>query len=111
MPNQKAATKKKPLTKAQLFSAIADKTGGTKAEVAAVFDAFTAVLRKELGRNSPGALNIPTLLKISKVKKPARKAQKGVPNPFKPGETMDVAARPAHNVVKVRPLKGLKDMV
>ena len=40
----------------------------------------------------------------------ARKAQKGVPNPFRPGETMDVAARPASVQVKVRPLKKLKDM-
>ena len=32
-------------------------------------------------------------------------------NPFKPGELMDVAARPAYNTVKVKALKGLKDMV
>jgi nucleoid DNA-binding protein len=29
---------------------------------------------------------------------------------FKPGETMNVAAKPAQTVVKVRPLKRLKDM-
>jgi hypothetical protein len=33
------------------------------------------------------------------------------PNPFKPGEMMDVKAKPARRVVKVRPLKNLKDMV
>ena len=43
--------------------------------------------------------------------KPAQPAKKGVPNPFKPGELMDVAAKPAKNVVKVRALKNLKDMV
>ena len=37
--------------------------------------------------------------------------QMGTLNPFKPGELMDVAARPASNKVKVRPLKGLKEMV
>ncbi len=41
---------------------------------------------------------------------PARPAQKGVPNPFKPGELMDSAAKPAYNKVKVRALKLLKDM-
>ena len=42
---------------------------------------------------------------------PTREAKQGVPNPFKPGKLMDVAARPASNKVKVRPLKKLKDMV
>jgi hypothetical protein len=41
---------------------------------------------------------------------PNRTAQKGVPNPFKPGELMDRAAKPAYNKVKVRALKLLKDM-
>jgi hypothetical protein len=54
---------------------------------------------------------MPGLFKIVTVKKPARKAQKNVPNPFKPGELMDIAARPAQTVVKVRPLKRLREMV
>jgi hypothetical protein len=33
-----------------------------------------------------------------------------VPNPFKPGELMDVPAKPAYTKIKVRPLKSLKDM-
>jgi hypothetical protein len=36
--------------------------------------------------------------------------QKSLPNPFKPGELMDRAAKPAYNKVKVRALKLLKDM-
>jgi hypothetical protein len=43
-------------------------------------------------------------------KKPAQRAKKGVPNPFKPGETMDVAAKPASVRVRITPLKKLKDM-
>ena len=50
-------------------------------------------------------------MKIERKQIPARPAKTGVPNPFKPGELMDVAARPATNKVKVRPLKALKDMV
>ena len=49
-------------------------------------------------------------MKIKVNKKPATKARKGVPNPFRPGELMDVAAKPARKVVKVLPLKALKDM-
>ena len=37
-------------------------------------------------------------------------AKKGVPNPFKPGELMDVAAKPASIAVKCLALKKLKDM-
>ena len=53
---------------------------------------------------------IPGLVKIEKKDIPARKAAKGVPNPFKPGELMDRPANPTYNKVKVRALKLLKDM-
>ena len=53
---------------------------------------------------------IPGLVKIEKKRIPARPAQRGVPNPFKPGELMDRPAKPASNKVKVRALKLLKDM-
>jgi hypothetical protein len=33
-----------------------------------------------------------------------------VPNPFKPGELMDIAAKPATTKIKVRALKSLTDM-
>ena len=46
---------------------------------------------------------------IVTVNKPATKARKGI-NPFTKEETM-FKAKPARNVVKIRPLKGLKDMV
>ena len=43
-------------------------------------------------------------------KEAGARAKKGVPNPFKPGETMDVAAKPASVRVRITPLKKLKDM-
>ena len=49
-------------------------------------------------------------MKIKVEKKPAQRARKNVPNPFRPGETMDVKAKPASASVKVLPLKKLKDM-
>ena len=55
-------------------------------------------------------ITIPGLMKIEKKKVPARPAQTGVPNPFKPGELMDRPAKPAYSKVKVRALKLLKDM-
>ena len=108
---KKAATPKKPPTKTEILTKIAAATDLTKKQVAAVFDALADEIGQNLGRRGPGAFAIPGLLKIEKKKVPARKAKKGVPNPFKPGELMDVAARPAYSKVKVRPLKNLKDMV
>ena len=46
---------------------------------------------------------------LRRVTVPAREARKGVPNPFKPGELMDVPAKPATTKVKVRALKNLKN--
>jgi hypothetical protein len=43
------------------------------------------------------------------VKKPAQPARKNVPNPFKPGELMDIAKKPASTRVKILPLKKLKE--
>ena len=51
------------------------------------------------------------LLRVKVVQSPARPARKGVPNPFRPGETMDVAAKPARRKVKALPLSKLKAMI
>ena len=107
----KAAAPKKPLTKTEIMAKIAEATNLSKKEVAAVFDALGAEIKKSLSLRGAGSFTIPGLLKIERKKVPARVARKGVPNPFKPGELMDVAAKPASKKVKVRPLKNLKDMV
>ena len=108
---QKNTAPKKPLTKSALLDAISDETDLNRREVAAVLDALSTQISKSLGRRGAGAFVLPGLIKIEKKKVPARKARKGVPNPFKPGELMDVAAKPASTKVKVRALKSLKDMV
>ena len=103
------AAPRKPLTKTQLLASIADTTGLPKKQVAAVLEALAAEVERSL--STRGVITIPGLVKVEKKMVPARKAQKGVPNPFKPGELMDRPAKPAYNKVKVRALKLLKDMV
>jgi hypothetical protein len=76
-----------------------------------VIEALVEEIKKNLGNKGSGSFTIPGLVKIEKKKVPARAAKKNVPNPFKPGEMMDVPAKPAYNKVKVRALKNLKDMV
>ena len=106
-----AKAAKKPLTKTEILNNIANATSLSKKDVSAVLEALQDEIKKSLGSRGAGAFTIPGLLKIEKKRIPARPAKTGVPNPFKPGELMDVAARPAMNKVKVRPLKNLKDMV
>ena len=101
----------KSMTKTELFGRIAEATELTKRDVGAVMESLSDQIEKSLGRRGPGVFTLPGLVKIEKKRVPARKARKGVPNPFKPGELMDVAAKPATTKVKVRPLKTLKDMV
>ncbi|MCO6047931.1 HU family DNA-binding protein [Aeoliella sp. ICT_H6.2] len=102
----------KPPTKTEVFANIAEKTDLTKRQVASVFEALSEEIEKSLvGRNAPKTFTLHGLCKIVVQHKPAKPARKNVPNPFRPGETMDVAAKPAKNVVKIRPLKRLKDMV
>lgn len=104
------ANTKKPPTKSQIYTQIADDTGLTRKDIAAVFDSLSGQIKKNLGgRGAPGMFTIPGLMKLRVVKKPATKARKGV-NPFT-GEEMMFKAKPASKTVKVAALKGLKDMV
>ena len=106
----KAAAPTKPLTKTELLANIAAATAFPKPQVDAVLTALGGEIQKSLSNKGAGANAIPGLVKIEKKKVPARKAQKGVPNPLKPGERMDRPAKPACNKVKVRALELLKDM-
>ena len=96
-------------TKSAILSEIAENADLTKTQVAAVLDELSTLIERHIRKGAAGEFTLPGLLKIKKVKTAARKARKGVPNPFHPGELMDVAAKPASTKVKVLPLKGLKD--
>ena len=108
---QKNAAAKKPMTKSELLNAISNETDLNRRKVSGVLDALSVQVSKSLGPRGAGAFTLPGLVKIEKKKVPARQARKGVPNPFKPGELMNIAARPATTKVKVRALKSLRDMV
>ena len=99
----------KPMSKSEIVSGIADETGLTKKQVSSVFEAMTGQIKKSIGRRGPGAYAVPGLMKLTVVRKPATKARKGI-NPFT-GEETTFKAKPARNVVKIRPLKNLKEMV
>lgn len=100
----------KPLTKTEIYANIADATGLTKKQVGEVFDALDAQIAKSLtGRGAPKMFTLPGLCKITLQHKPATKEREGI-NPFTKQPAI-FKAKPAKTVVKVRPLKKLKDMV
>jgi nucleoid DNA-binding protein len=102
--------KAKSPSKSEVLNNIAASTGMARKDVGAVLDALAGEIKKALGSRGPGMFAIPGLVKIEKKKVPARPARKGVPNPFKPGELMDVPAKKASTKIKVRALKNLKAM-
>jgi nucleoid DNA-binding protein len=110
-PVKKLTAVKEKFTKTQLVNELVEKTELSKKEVASVLDELGDIIERHVKKRAVGEFTLPGLLKIKTVKKPAQKARKNVPNPFKPGELMDVAAKPASTKVKVLPLKKLKDMV
>ena len=99
---------REPRTKSQIMTTLSEQTGLTKREVVGVFESLTEVISKDMGKGGCGMFTVPGLMKIRRVHKPATKARKGT-NPFT-GEEMMFKAKPARNVVKIRPLKALKDM-
>jgi nucleoid DNA-binding protein len=99
----------KPLSKTEVFSNIADATGLSKKQVGSVFDALNDQIKKSVTGRGPKSFTLPGLCKIVVQHKPATKERKGI-NPFTKEETV-FKAKPARNVVKIRPLKKMKDMV
>lgn len=88
---------------------IANNTELSKRQVNSVFDTLAAMIGNDLQKSGPQVFSLAGLAKFTVQRKPATKARKGI-NPFTGEETI-FKAKPARNVVKIRPLKALKDMV
>ena len=106
---KKISPASKPRSKGEFYTTIADQMEMPRKQIASMFDAMGRVLAADLGKGGPGLVNVAGLMKVTVVRKPATKARKGI-NPFTKQEVM-FKAKPARNVIKVRPLKSLKSMV
>src|SRR5262245_7914618 len=105
----KVAASQKPRSKSEVFQTIGQHVGIHRRDVAAMFHALGGIIKADLSKMGVGVSNIPGLLSITVKRKPATPARLGI-NPFTKEQVM-FKAKPARNVVKVRPLKALKDMV
>ncbi len=95
------------MTKNQLLSAIADKTGSIKTDTAKFLDGLTASVTEAL--KTEGEVTLPGLVKLVVKDTPAKPA--GVArNPFTK-KMVEVPAKPASKKVKAKPLAPLKKAV
>ena len=102
------AAVKDAFSKAQIMTHISEVTDLKKKEIVSVFEALGTLMERHLKKRGVGEFTLPGLLKCRVVRKPATKERKGI-NPFT-GEPTTFKAKPARNVVKIRPLKKLKEM-
>ena len=99
----------KRLTKSQFVAAVADGSGLTKKQAAAVLDTINGVVIDQLKKKGPGEVIVPGLLKLNVVVKPAVPERKGI-NPFTKQPAV-FKAKPASRTVKARAVKALKDAI
>jgi nucleoid DNA-binding protein len=106
---KKISSIKEPYKKTQIVNHIAEAADLSKKQVTLVFDTLQDLITAHINKKGAKQFSFLGLFKITAIKKPATKAKKGR-NPFT-GEEIMIAAKPARNVVKIRPLKKLKAMV
>lgn len=109
-PARNTAAVREKMTKGQVIGTIAEQADLSRVKVNAVFTELEAIIARHMKRRAVGEFSLAGLLKIKRVTKPSRKARKNVPNPFRPGEMMNIPAKPASTAVRVTALKRLKDM-
>ncbi|MEQ8803384.1 MAG: HU family DNA-binding protein, partial [Haliea sp.] len=84
-PARKAAPAKKAapvikdkLTKTQIVASIAESTSLSKKQVGDVMNELESLMERSLKKRAVGEFTLPGLMKITTVKKPAKKARKGI---------------------------------
>src|SRR4051812_32311549 len=100
MANDSKADKAKPLSKTAVSKELATVTGLEPKQTGEILDALEELIKKQL-KGGPGVFSLLDLIKFELVRKPAVKAGMK-PNPFKPGEMMEVKAKKAETKVKAR---------
>ena len=109
MVKKAASAKQKPMSKSEIYATLAERTGLSKKEISGVFDEMTKLMEENLGKRGPRVFNVPGLMKVYVHQRKASPARMGR-NPAT-GEEVPIPARPAKEVIKVRALKGLKEMI
>jgi len=99
----------KRMTKSEFLTTLAEKSGLNQKQASSALDGISAIVTQQLGKGGPGEVLIPGLLSLNVIDRPATLQHEGV-NPFTK-QPMTFKAKPARKVIKVRPLKALKEAV
>ncbi|HEX2992042.1 MAG TPA: HU family DNA-binding protein [Anaerolineales bacterium] len=95
------------MNKSQFLTILAEKSGLNELQAGAALDTINAIITQQLGKQGPGEILIPGLLKLNVVERPATGQHEGI-HPLT-REPMTYKARDARKVIRVRPLKALMD--
>ena len=113
-PNAKTVSAKnllknlsKPMTQTQQLAYLSEMSNLAKKDVDLVIDGLLTIIGAHLKKT--GLINLAGLMKIYLVKKAATKAREGI-NPLT-GKPTIFKAKPARKVVRIRPLKKLKEII
>ena len=97
-------------TKTQILASIAEETGLAKKEIASVFESLGEHVIRHMKKRGSGEFTIPnTGIRVKRKVRPATKKRLGR-NPAT-GEQIEISAKPARTVVKIIPLRVLKESV
>jgi nucleoid DNA-binding protein len=99
----------KKLTKAQIVSELAERSGLAKSAVGAALEALAALAKREFGPKGPGAILVPNLFKLKAKQTAATKDRPGI-NPFTKQATV-IKGKPAGLRVRATPVKALKELL
>jgi DNA-binding protein HU-beta len=95
------------MTNSQFVANLSKKSGFTQKQARTALRTITAIVAQQLGKEGPGQVLIPGLLKLIVVDKPATPQHEGV-SPFT-NKPMTYPAKAAHRIIRARPLKALKE--
>ena len=109
MEDKPATARTQSMNKTEIIAALCEATDLSKQQVSGLLDELATLIGANLSEGGPGVFAIPDLLQITVVRKPATAEHKGI-SPFTK-EDVIIKAKPATNVVKLMPLRGLKAMV
>lgn len=99
---------RKRYSKTDIVNELALNAGLNRKQVCTVLDELAILVSRHIKKRSVGEFVLAGLVKVTTVKRAAKKARKGI-NPFT-GKMTSFKAKPANVAVKVHALKGLKDM-
>jgi hypothetical protein len=107
-PTRKITAISERYSKTDIVNELASNSGLNRKQIGIVLDELAILIARHIKKRSVGEFILAGLIKITTVKRPAKKARTGI-NPFT-GKLTKFKAKPATTAVKVHALKGLKDM-